>query len=151
MANLLQKLIFPIGHYTSLYHCRCWQWRFKISPYIKFFDPCWLNWNNIELSELVLGGDLRPTFRNTYLCKTIKKERKCLLLRLILSFYPLDMAFWSFPIFAHYKALQYFVQDNLWIYWFNKQPFWLLKFPWTISEGSIKNSFFKPLKKVLKN
>ena len=59
--------------------------------------------------------------------------------------------FWSLPIFAYYSALQYVVQGNLWIFWLNKEPFWLFKFPWTISEGSIKNSFFNPLEKVLKN
>ena len=52
--------------------------------------------------------------------------------------------------FAHFCPL-YVVQDNLWIFWFNKDPFWLFKFPWTISDCSIKNSFFKPLEKVLKN
>ena len=56
----------------------------------------------------------------------------------------------KFAHFAHYSALQYVVQGNHWIFWFNKEPFWLFKFPWTISDGSIKNSFFKPLKKVLK-
>ena len=40
------------------------------------------------------GGDLRPTFRNTWrnLCGTIKSEKKCPLFRLILPFYHLDMA-----------------------------------------------------------
>ena len=58
--------------------------------------------------------------------------------------------FWSLPIFAYYSALQYVVQGNLWIFWLNKEPFWLFKFPWTISKDSIKNSFFNPLEKVLK-
>ena len=52
--------------------------------------------------------------------------------------------------FAHYSALQCVVQGSLWIFWFNKEPFWLFKFPWTISEGSIKNSFFKPFEKFQK-
>ena len=47
------------------------------------------------LYHLLLGGDFRPTFRNTCgnLCSAIKQVRKCPLFRLILSFYPLDMAF----------------------------------------------------------
>ena len=64
---------------------------------------------------------------------------------------PPGHGFWSLPIFAHYSALQYVAQGNLWIFWFNKEPLWLFKFPWTISEGLINNSFFKPLEKVLKN
>ena len=56
---------------------------------------------------------------------------------------PPGLGFWSLPIFAQYNTLQYVVQGNLLIFGFNKEPFWLIKFPWTISEGSIKNSFFK--------
>ena len=93
-----------------------------------------------------------PTFRNTCgnLCKTIKKERKCPLFRLILSFYTPGYGFWSFPIFAHYIVhcnMLFRVTfgdidsvENL----FDSQ------FSWTISEGSIKNSFFNLLKKFKK-
>ena len=66
------------------------------------------------------------------------------------SLVPPGYGFWSLPIFAHYSALQYVVQGNLWIFWFNEEPLWLFKFPWTISKVPIKNSFFNPLEKVKK-
>ena len=59
---------------------------------------------------ILIGGDLGPSFRNTFgnLCKTIKKERKCPFSRLILPFYPLDMAFEVspfLPIIVHCNML----------------------------------------------
>ena len=61
------------------------------------------------------GVTLDQLFCNTYgnLCGAIKQVRKCPLFCLILSFYPLDMAFEVLPIFANYSALQYVVQGNL--------------------------------------
>ena len=52
---------------------------------------------------------------------------------------PPGHGFLKFAHFSHYSVLQYVVQGNLWIFWFNKEPFWIFKFPWAISKGSIKN------------
>ena len=81
--------------------------------------------------------------------KPLKKRENALCFVWFCHFTP-GHGFWSFPIFAHYSALQYVVQGNLWIYWFYKGPFWLLKFPWTVSEGLIKNSFLNLLKRFYK-
>ena len=50
-----------------------------------------------------------------------------------------------------YRTKKKFHKCDLDHFCFNEEPFLLFKFPWTISEGSIKNSFFEPLEKVLEN
>ena len=52
MENLLQKWIFRAGIWC--YHCWCWHWKFKVSPYIiwQVFGPhAGVIWKKIVWSE----------------------------------------------------------------------------------------------------
>ena len=51
-GKFTSKIDFPIGHYT-IADADIGDSKSLHTLFAKFFDPCWLNWNNIVLSKLV--------------------------------------------------------------------------------------------------